>query len=128
MLEGNMLEIGASLIKSNAEREIKEGMSLEDKAKICYKFAYDESCTWFANHSSDDEMFRLGSAGLILVSKSDSEDRRRITACLDSLNALSAAIGGVMVDWESELEKMNSVEKPIPLPQIFRDVKKELGK
>lgn len=113
------LRIGVAIVKAVVEPQVLTNgeMTLEDRAKACFRSALAESSSWFT--ASDEEKFRIGCGALLLLS--DGEERERVENTLRCLQALSAAMNGVPVDFASMFQ--GGPDDVVPLLPWFNEVR-----
>lgn len=91
---------------------------VETVAKAAFRTSPDNSNTWFATR--DEEWFKIGIGLLLLHYQDNHEVHEQILHTLKGLQTLSAAMGGVPVNWAALGEI-----KAMPLMVWYKEVKAE---
>jgi len=118
-----VLMINVSELKRTVEYRLTELGSkppLPELARICFTEAQNDR-VFMWSPQTEDERFRLACGALLLLI--EGEDRDRVARELRALQAISAAMSGIPVDFESVFAGMDKgeAEAPIGLLKIFRD-------
>ena len=113
----NATMITAAIIRSHLEsREDWAELSVQDKARECFKQAIDSGIGWMLD-GSDDQKFRAGVGGLMLL---EPGLRPQIGREMAALHTLTAAMSGVPVNWEA-MDDFED-EDPIGLLALYKEI------
>jgi len=112
------LLLGVNIVLTYVKQtEGLDDLSLEDKARLCFREALKESSTWFVPRDDHDTLFRIGLGAMLTILSDDSEARARVEKTLAIMKTLNAAFSGVEVLFPEE----DDIE-PLPLGDLFKEV------
>lgn len=120
-----ILQLGIRIVATRARaEEIDELPNLEDRVRLCFRLALDDSSTWFVQEGDDSLHFRIGVGALLTVLEPHSPEWNRVETSLRLVNSLNATISGVPVDWGSLVDDDTEV---VPLLPLYQAVKTEVS-